>query len=77
MLIIPALEKPRQEDQEFKAKARRWWLTPVILATQEAYCSQEDYSMKSAPGNSSRDPILKISNIKRGWRSDSSGRATA
>jgi hypothetical protein len=33
MSIIPALGRLKQEDQEFEAKARHWWLTPVILPT--------------------------------------------
>jgi hypothetical protein len=32
---------------------RCWWLTPVILATQE------DHGSKPTRGNSLRDPILK------------------
>jgi hypothetical protein len=46
-IVIPALGKVRQEDQEFAASqgyildpaskiARRQWVTPVILPTQEA-----------------------------------------
>jgi hypothetical protein len=36
---------------------------------------QEDNSLKPALGNSLQDPILKISNTKRDWKSGSSGRA--
>jgi hypothetical protein len=43
--------------------ARRWWLTPVILATQEG--DQEDHASKPAWTNSSRDPISKKSIIKK------------
>jgi hypothetical protein len=41
------------------SKARRWWLTPVILATQ-------DRSLKPAWGNSSTRPFRK-----KGWWSGS------
>jgi hypothetical protein len=41
------------------SKARRWWLTPVILATQ-------DRSLKPARGNSSTRPFRK-----KGWWSGS------
>jgi hypothetical protein len=37
-----------------KILAGRWWLMPVILATQEA-----ELSGKPVQGNSSRDSILK------------------
>jgi hypothetical protein len=36
---------------------------------------QEDCSSKPAQANSSKDPILKTSNTKKGWWSGSSGRA--
>jgi hypothetical protein len=38
---------------------------------------QENYSSKPTLGNSLQDSILKISNIKKGWHSYSSGRAPA
>jgi hypothetical protein len=56
-------------------KARCWWLTPVILATQEA--DQKDHGLKPTQANSSRDPISKIPNTKQGWWSGPSGRAPA
>lgn len=37
----------------------RWWLTPVIIGTQEAEI-KEDQSLKSVRENSMRDPISKI-----------------
>jgi hypothetical protein len=51
-------------------KARYWWLTPVILATQDAEIRKT--AVPSQPGqNSFRDPILKILNTKKGWWSGS------
>jgi hypothetical protein len=44
--------------------ARCQWLTPVIIATQEAW-DQEDHGSKPAQANSSQDPISKIPNIKK------------
>jgi hypothetical protein len=38
------------------------WLTPVILATQEVEIR------KQAQENSSRDPISKVPNRKKGWQ---------
>jgi hypothetical protein len=38
---------------------------------------QEDRGLKSAQGNSLRDPILKILNTKKGWWSGSNGRVPA
>jgi hypothetical protein len=40
-----------------------WWLTPVILATQD----QEDSGSKQAQANSSQDLISKKSSTKKGW----------
>jgi hypothetical protein len=43
------------------------WLTPVILATQEAgVATQEDLGSKPAQANSSRDPISKKPFTKKG-----------
>jgi hypothetical protein len=36
---------------------------------------QEDHGLK--PGNTSKEPILKITNTEKGWQSGSSGRAPA
>jgi hypothetical protein len=38
---------------------------------------QEDHSSRLAGANSSGDAILKISNAKQGWQSDSSSRVPA
>jgi hypothetical protein len=54
-------------------QARRCWLTPVILATQETR-DQEAHSLKPAWANSSGDPILKTSNTEQGWWGGSRGR---
>jgi hypothetical protein len=44
----------------------RWWLTSVVLATQETEIMR--ITVRSQPWtNSSRDPILKIPNRKQGW----------
>jgi hypothetical protein len=47
----PISKKPSQKRA---GGARHWWLTPVILATQE------DGSLRPAQENSLRDPISKI-----------------
>jgi hypothetical protein len=46
------------------SQARRQWLTPVILATQEAR-DQEYHSLKPARANSSQDPFWKNPSQKR------------
>jgi hypothetical protein len=78
--VIPALERLRQEDCEFKAgmdyvwkpclkktiEARRQWLMPVILTTQEAEIKK--IMVPSQPGQivcktlSQKNPIRK-----KGW----------
>jgi hypothetical protein len=61
-----------QNELNFKyILVRHQWLTPVILATQE------DYGLKLAWANSSRDPVSKEPNIKTGLANGSSGRALA
>jgi hypothetical protein len=47
---------------------------PVILATPGR---EQDCGSKPAWANSSGDPISKISNIKQGWLSVSSGKTPA
>jgi hypothetical protein len=50
--------------------ARCWWFTPVILATWEVEIRR--IVVQSQPrANSSRDPISKKLNIKKGWWSGS------
>jgi hypothetical protein len=52
----------------------RWWLTPVILATQEADIRRT--TVQSQPqANSSWDPVLKIPITNKGWWSGSSGKS--
>jgi hypothetical protein len=46
------------------SEARCWWLTLVILATQEAR-DQRDHSSKPVLANSSRDPILNKPSRRR------------
>jgi hypothetical protein len=59
----------KQNNKETPIKlAGHWWFMPVILATQEGK-GQENGGLESA--------LSKISNTKKGWRSDSSGRAPA
>jgi hypothetical protein len=42
--------------------ARHWWLTPVIVVTQEA-------EVQSQPGQIvHKHPISKIPNTKKGWQ---------
>jgi hypothetical protein len=46
-----------------------WWLTPVILASQEAEIRR--IWVQSQPwANNPRDPISKIPDTKEGWWSD-------
>jgi hypothetical protein len=53
-------------------KAGCWWLTPAILATQEAEIRR--ITVQSQPrANSSQDPILKIPITKKGCWSGSRG----
>jgi hypothetical protein len=58
--------------------ARCWWLTPVILAIQEAEIRritvQRDHSSKPAW---EIDLVSKIPNTKQSWWSGSSGGAPA
>jgi hypothetical protein len=49
------------------------WLTPIIPATQDAETRRA--GSRPALTNSSRDPILKMPNTKKGWRSGSSGKS--
>jgi hypothetical protein len=52
------------------------WLTPIILAIQEAEIRR--IAIQSQPqSNSPGDPISKISYVEKGWWSDSRGRAPA
>jgi hypothetical protein len=68
----PWLKKKKGQNKSNK-QARNWWLTPIILATQEA--ESRRIKFQSQPeANSSRDPISKISNTKKGWRTGSSSR---
>jgi hypothetical protein len=55
--------------------ARCWWLTSVILAIQEAEIRKME--VQGLPRISSRDPISKIPNTKKGWWSGSSGTCLA
>jgi hypothetical protein len=48
-------------------------LMPIILASWD----REDQGLSPAWANSSRDPISKLPNTKKGWQSGSSGRAPA
>jgi hypothetical protein len=55
-----------------------WWLKSVIIATQEAEIRRLRF--KASLGKQFAKPYLpmsKITNIKNGWRSGSSGRAIA
>jgi hypothetical protein len=57
----------RQKVVEF---TRCWWLTPVILATQEAEIRR--ITVRSQPREIvPQDPISKIFIIKKGWWSGS------
>jgi hypothetical protein len=51
--------------------ARHWWITPVILDTQEAEI-RRIHSLKPAQANSSQDLISKTSNTQKGWWSGTS-----
>jgi hypothetical protein len=58
MPVINKAKRMRWEDHEFEASlgytlARHWWLTPVILATQE------DGGLNPGWANSSQDSIAK------------------
>jgi hypothetical protein len=45
--------------------AWRWWLTPVILATQEAQIRRIE--VRSQPRQQNPDPIWKILTTKKDW----------
>jgi hypothetical protein len=51
-------------------QAGHWWLTPIILATWKAEIRRR--TVQGEPGGmacSTRTPISKIPNIKKGWQS--------
>jgi hypothetical protein len=83
--VILACRRMRQESQKFEASlgyiekpslqkqnehSGHWWLTPVILATQEAEIRRIS-SSKPDSANSSQDPILKKHFYKKDWWSGS------
>jgi hypothetical protein len=70
--VLPKLKRKRKE----KKRAWRQWLTPVILATQEAEIRRIKIQSQTQT-NISRDPISKIPNTKKGWRSGSSDKVPA
>jgi hypothetical protein len=51
--------------------SQHWWLTPVILANQDA----EDQGWKTAPGKYFERPYLKKLIMKKGWWSGSRRRS--
>jgi hypothetical protein len=56
-------------------RAGHQWLTPIILATQEAEISRIEAG--SQPREIVQDPISKYPTQKKGCQSDSSGRVLA
>jgi hypothetical protein len=54
-----------QPISSFISLAGYWWLTPIILAIQEAEIRR--IAVWSQSRQIPRDPILKIPNIKKGW----------
>jgi hypothetical protein len=53
-----------------RRKPGHQWLTPVILATQEAEI-RRFVVQKLAPGNTLQDPSSKITKTQKGWCSGS------
>jgi hypothetical protein len=67
--LLEERETEREREESARGEcSRHWWLTPVILATQEA---EEDRCSKPTWANSSQDPILKNPSQKRAGRSGS------
>jgi hypothetical protein len=62
------LTKLSIKDLNIWAKSGRWWLVPLILATQEPEI-RRDHGSKPAWANSSADPVLKTPIKKKSsWR---------
>jgi hypothetical protein len=54
--------------RKMRPRERRWWLTPIVLATEEAEIRRiRTTGVQSQPqAKSSWDPISKIPNTKKG-----------
>jgi hypothetical protein len=72
----PRTTKKKKKKKKERQIAGCWWLTPVILATQEAEIRRIAVQSQPKP-YSMRDPISKRPNTKQDWCGGSSDIAPA
>jgi hypothetical protein len=71
----PPVPQKNKKIKKQKHIARCWWLTPMILAPQDAEI-RRIWVPRQPQANSSRDPISKTPITKKNWLSGLSGKST-